>query len=159
MKTLIVYFSYEGNSALIAKLIKAAVPDADTLELELEDEKRRTGLTKFAWGGMQVMTRAKPKLKPYTVAVDQYDLIILGTPVWAGSFSPPIASFLSRTKINGKRLGLFCCHAGGKGKALDKLKAELAGNTFAGTIDFINPRRLDREETAGRIRDWVHSLQ
>jgi flavodoxin len=158
MKTLIVYFSYEGNSALIAELIKAALPEADTLELKPVDDKKREGLAKFAWGGMQVMTHAKPKLKPYTAAIDQYDLIILGTPVWAGSYSPAMASFLSQTKISGKKLALFCCHAGGKGKALDKLKAALAGNTVVGEIDFNNPRKLDREETARRIQGWVGSL-
>jgi flavodoxin len=158
MKTLIVYFSYEGNSALIAELIKAASPGADTLELKPVDSKKREGLAKFAWGGMLVMTHTKPKLKPYTVAINQYDLVILGTPVWAGSFSPAIDSFLSQTKISGKKLALYCCHAGGKGKALDKLKAALAGNTIAGEIDFINPRKLDREETAKRVQDWVGLL-
>jgi flavodoxin len=158
MKTLIVYFSYEGNSALIAELIKAAVPEADTLELKPEDDRKREGLAKFIWGGRQVMTHAKPKLKPYTAEIDQYDLIILGTPVWAGSYSPAMASFLSQTKISGKKLALYCCHAGGKGKALDKLKAALAGNTIVGEIDFNNPRKLNREETAKRVQDWAGSL-
>jgi flavodoxin len=158
MKTLIVYFSYEGNSALIAELLKAAIPGVDTLELKPEDDKKREGLAKYIWGGRQVMTHAKPKLKPYTAAIDQYDLIILGTPVWAGSYSPAIASFLSQTKISGKKLALYCCHAGGKRNTLDKLKAALAGNTIAGEIDFNNPRKLDREETAKRVQGWVGSL-
>jgi flavodoxin len=158
MKTLIVYYSYEGNSALIAELIKAAIPGADTLELKTEDDKKREGLAKFIWGGRQVMTHAKPRLKPYTAAIDQYDLIILGTPVWAGSCSPAMASFLSETRISGKKLALFCCHAGGKGKTLDKLKAALTGNTIAGEIDFNNPRKLDREETARQVQGWVGSL-
>jgi flavodoxin len=159
MKTLIVYFSYEGNSALIAELLKTAISGADTLELKPEDSKKREGLAKFAWGGMQVMTHAKPKLKPYAAAIAQYELIILGTPVWAGSYSPAMNSFLSQTKISGKKLALFCCHSGGKGKALDKLKAALAGNTIAGEIDFNKPRSLDREETAKRVQNWVGSLQ
>jgi flavodoxin len=158
MKTLIVYFSYEGNSALIAELVKAAIPGADTLELKLEDDKKREGLAKFFWGGRQVMTHVKPTLRPYTAAINQYDLIILGTPVWAGSYSPAIASFLSQTKISGKKIALYCCHAGGMGKALGKLKAALTGNTIAGEIDFINPRKLDRAEIAKRVQDWASSL-
>jgi flavodoxin len=158
MKTLVIYYSYEGNSALAAEEIKKAA-GADILELKTEDTAKRTGLAKYFWGGKQVFTHQYPKLKPYTVDPALYDLIIIGAPVWAGSPAPALHSFLGETKITGKRVALFCCHAGGKGKALDKLKALLPGNTIAGEIDFVNPANQDRGELTKRIGDWVRTLQ
>jgi flavodoxin len=157
MKTLVVYYSYEGNCAVVAEELKKAT-GADVLELKTVDEKVRTGFAKYAWGGMQVMTHARPKLKPYTAAIADYDRIIIGGPVWAGSPAPALQSFIARTKTEGKKLGLFLCHAGGMGKAMDKLKALLPGNTIAGEIDFVNPAKLEKAEVAKRIAEWVEKL-
>jgi flavodoxin len=157
MKTLVVYYSYEGSCALIAEHIKRAV-QADMLELKPEDEKRRTGLTKYFWGGRQVMTHAHPKLKPYDFNPEPYDLIIIGSPVWAGSPAPALNTFLEEAKITGKKLALFCCHLGGKGKFFDKVKARLPGNTIAGEIDFIKPGGQDREGVVKRLEEWLRSL-
>jgi flavodoxin len=163
MKTLIVYYSYEGNSALVVEELKKAVGAApsvcDVLELKTEDDTWRTGLSKYFWGGKQVFSHKNPQLKPYTVTIEEYDLIILGAPVWAGTPAPALQSFIAETKISGKKLGLFCCHAGGKGKALDKLKALLPGNTIAAEIDFINPAKQDRTAVVKRIEEWVRTLQ
>ncbi|MDR0876702.1 MAG: hypothetical protein LBN21_01510 [Treponema sp.] len=109
-------------------------------------------------GGKQVFTHKNPKLKPYTVSIDDYDLIILGGPVWAGSPAPALQSFLGETKIRGKKLGLFVCHGGGKGKALDTLKALLPGNTIAGETDFVNPAKQDRGTVAKQVGEWVGTL-
>jgi flavodoxin len=157
MKTLIVYYSYDGNSAVVAEELKKAT-GADVLELKTEDEKVRTGFAKYAWGGKQVFTHVHPKLKPYTVAINDYDRIIIGGPVWAGSPAPALQSFIAETKISGKKLGIFLCHAGGLGKAMDKLKALLPWNYIAGEIDFVNPAKLYRAMLIEQIGEWVEKL-
>jgi flavodoxin len=157
MKTLIVYFSLSGNCAYITDLIKSET-GADVIRLETVDEKKREGFAKYFHGGRQTLFHAKPALKPYEVSVEKYDLIIIGTPVWAGSPVPALNTFLSETKISGKRLAFFCCCMGGKGKTLDKLKDAFKGNTFAGETDFINPLKGNREEITLRIREWVKQI-
>jgi flavodoxin len=157
MKTLIVYYSYDGNCALVAGRLAAAL-GADTLRLETADGKRRSGLAKYVWGGKMVFSRAHPALKPYSVKPEDYDLVVIGFPVWAGSPAPPVLSFLSEAKLGGRKIALFCCHGGGKGKALQKAGALLGGNTLAGEADFVNPRREDAEKIAARIDGWAKSL-
>jgi flavodoxin len=158
MKILIVYYSYEGNCAFVADKIKAARPDADVLRIAAEDDRPRGPVAKYFWGGKQVLSGKKPALKPYSVDVKQYDLIIVGTPVWAGSPAPAIASFIAETKIEGKTLALFCCHAGGMGGALEKLKACLpAGNTFTDTVDFRNPLK-HTDGVQQKLDAWLESL-
>jgi flavodoxin len=159
MKTLIVFYSYDGNSALVAgELQKALGEGCDTLELRIEEEARRSGLAKYLWGGRMVLSRANPKLKPCDTAIDGYDLIILGGPVWAGAPAPALRSFIAAAKPTGKRIGLFLCHGGGPGKSLDKLKALLSGNVIAGAIDFLNPAKQDRTAVARRLEEWVAGI-
>jgi flavodoxin len=156
MKTAVIYYSLDGSCALIAERIKTIL-GADLIRLQTADEKKRTGLVKYIWGGRQVMTGARPQLKPYRIDLNGYDLIILGTPVWAGSPAPALNTFLEEAKITGKRLALFCCHAGGKGRALDKLKAALPGNTIAGTIDFVSPGK--NPKAAETLEPWLQTLR
>ncbi|MDR2747977.1 MAG: flavodoxin [Treponema sp.] len=157
MKTAVIYYSYEGNSALIAEEIRNVL-GADLFELKTEDDTKREGFSKYFWGGRQVLTGKSPALKPCGINVDPYELLIIGFPVWAGSPAPALNSFLGEREIRGKRIALFCCHGGGKGKALEKLKARLPGNTFAGEIDFRNPLQQDRGEVTARLRGWLEAL-
>jgi flavodoxin len=159
MKTLVVFYSYDGNSALVAKeLQKALGGDCAALELRTEDEAKRSGLAKYLWGGRMVLSRANPALKPYDATIDGYDLIILGGPVWAGAPAPALQTFIAETKPEGKRIGLFLCHGGGPGKSFDKLKALLPGNVIAGTLGLVNPGKQDRAAVAQKIEGWVKQL-
>jgi len=154
MKTAIIYYSYGGNTALVAKTI-ASVIKADVFEIKTVDQKKRTGLAKYIWGGGQVMRHRKPALKPLAVNADAYDFIILGTPVWAGSPCPALVSFLSERKLKDKKIALFCCHRGGKRKVFQKLTALIPGNTVAGQIDFIDPAKENPAELKQKLSDWV----
>jgi flavodoxin len=154
MKILIVYFSLDGNSALVASELGKRL-GADLLELKPADEKKRRGLAKYVWGGGQALFGKKPALKPYSVNPDNYDLIILGGPVWAGSHSPAVLAFLAETKPGGKKIGIFCCHGGGRGRAQKKLRALLEGNTIVGEADFRNPLRSERKSLESKIADWA----
>ncbi|MDR2516073.1 MAG: NAD(P)H-dependent oxidoreductase [Spirochaetaceae bacterium] len=158
MKTLVVYYSHDGNSAFVAEQIKAAL-GAELLRLETADSKKRGGLSKMFWGGRMVLTHTLPELKPYHIEPEAWDLIILGAPVWAGSPAPPLMSFLAKTPLRDKRVAFFLCHAGGRGQAAEKLKQELAGNTIVGDIDFVNPNGDGGSRTVtDRITGWVRQL-
>ena len=157
MKTLIVYYSYEGNCASIAEKIKEALPDADTLRLSTVEDKTRGSFAKYLWGGKQVLSGKKPALAPYSVDINAYDRIIIGTPVWAWSYAPAIRSFLEGTKIEEKKIALFCCHGGGKGKTLEKLKKALPGNTFIGAADFREPL-AHPQGVPEKLAAWIAGL-
>jgi flavodoxin len=157
MKTLVVYFSLDGNCGLIADILKSAL-NADVLRLEPATDKRPRGLAKYIWGGRQVLFHLKPRLKPYKVSPDAYDLVILGGPVWAGSLVPALDSFLEQTGLSGKRVALFCCHAGGMRTALEKFRDKLALNTLVGEIDFVNPLAGNRGEIVERLGEWIKKI-
>ena len=158
MKTAIIYYSYEGNCALIAEILKAAI-SADVFEIKTLDGKKRTGFFLYLWGGAQAIFNKKPAIHPVSADLNTYDLIILGSPVWAGSPAPAIASFIADKKISGKKLALFCCHGGGMGKALEKLKALLPGNTIISEADFKYPARGDRATLKQKIDGWAKTLK
>jgi len=157
MKTAVIFYSFEGNCALVANAIKDAL-NADIFEIKTMDKKKRTGFAKYLWGGFQAITRKKPELEPLSIDTKAYDLIVLGTPVWASSPSPAMFSFLSKTEITGKKIALFCCHAGGKGGIFDKFRALVPGNTIVGEVDFINPAKGETP-VKQKIDEWVKTIK
>jgi flavodoxin len=157
VKTAIVYYSFEGNCAMVAGKLKELL-NADALELKTADTKKRKGLAKYVWGGSQVFSHKKPELQPFTFDPAAYDLIILGAPVWAGSPAPAMVSFLDTAKISGKKIALFLCHGGGGKKVLGKFKALVPGNDVIAQIDFNNPSKVNQGEFIPTLNNWVKAL-
>jgi len=156
MKTAVIFYSLDGNCAYAAEEIKSLL-NADLIRLHTKDEKERSGISKFFWSCGAMFSR--PQLKPYSFDPSAYDLIILGAPVWAASPASPVKTFISKAGITGKKTALFVCHAGGKGKALEKFKALLAGNDIISVIDFLNPARNSGENVKRQIADWVNTIK
>ena len=154
MKTAVVFYSLDGNCALVAQEIQTQL-NADLIRLETKDEKKRSGLAKFFWGGSMVFTHKKPPLKPYTFDPSEYDLIIIGTPVWASTPAPPIQTFIAEAHITGKKIGLFVCHMGGKKDALVKFETLITDNEIVAETDFIKPAAGDIEEVKRQVTDWL----
>jgi menaquinone-dependent protoporphyrinogen IX oxidase len=74
---------------------------AGELDCELvaiPDTENREGLAGWLRSGMQAMARQTPEVpRPQTkLPLELYDLVILGTPVWAGRCSAPMRGFLVR---------------------------------------------------------------
>jgi flavodoxin len=158
MKTLVIYYSFEGNSALVAEQIRAAA-GADIIRLEMQDDKKRTGLAKYLWGIKLASANRKVALKPFSVNLDDYKTIIMGGPVWAGSPAPALKAFLEQADIKGKKLAFFLCHKGGKGQAPKKLKHLLPGNEIIGEIDFVQPSKQESRDLAEKVAAWVKTLE
>ena len=146
MKILIVFYSLTGNTKKVAQAIAAAVK-GEILEIKLKKPLPNRGFSKYFWGGKQVVWGESPELLPLGKNPADYDMIFLGTPVWAGDFAPAVRSFLSQAKLADKKVALFCAHGGDDpGKTFADLGKELAGNDIIGRIDLkmdmITPAKL-----------------
>ena len=157
MKTLIVYYSYDGSSALIAGLLKEFL-GAETLELKTVDEKRRRGISLIFWGGFQAVKGKKAALKPYSVKPEDYDLIILGSPVWAGAPAPALNTFIAETDFSNKKLALYCTHGGGMRKFFDTLKSRIKNGVIAGEVDFQDVKKTPPEVLRQNVKDWAERI-
>ena len=160
MKTLIVYYSMSGNVEFIAKELAEKL-QADTLRLEPETSYPDKGMKKFLWGGKSALMGEKPVLKPYEAKLEDYDRIVIGTPVWASTFAPPIRTFVeeNREALKGKEFSAIVCYAGsGAAKAIDKLRTLLGIEAFQAELALIDPKGRPSEKTAESIEDFLTEL-
>lgn len=157
MKKLVVYYSLEGNTKRIAEAIAKTI-DADLLELKPKNEIPSKGFMKFVWGGRAAMMKTKPELYPLDKDVHDYDVYFIGTPVWAWTYAPPLNTFFSTHPLINKKVALFCCHGGGKGKIFEKMNAALTGNQILGEIDFRDPLKHDTDANIEKAKRWAENI-
>ena len=152
--TLLVYYSFEGNTAFAAELLSGLMP-MDVVRLQVKNEPPKTGLGKFLRGGKSALFQEDPGLLPVNVDVRDYYDIILAFPVWAGTYPPAIGAFLRDNPFVQKNVYLVGCSASGDAKgAFDKLSRRLTGNTILGILSLKSPLK-NRKETEGKIAEFA----
>ncbi len=156
MKKLVVFYSFEGNTRYIAQSIAKGI-NADLLELKPRKDVKSKSFMKYLWGGKQVVLGQKPELERLDKDPNEYDFIIFGTPVWAFSYTPAFKTFFSQIKITKKKVALFCCNGGGKGKTFTNMREELKENDILGEIEFIDPIKGD-EKKAEEAARWAKKI-
>jgi len=154
MKAIVIYYSFEGNTKLIAKEIAGAI-NAHLAEIKPEKEIESKGFMKYIWGGSQVMMKKRPKILPLDINIDNYDVIYIGTPIWAWTYAPPVGTFLDTYNISNKKIALFSSNEGQNGKTFSHFKEKLKNNTFLGEIDFFAPLKSNKDESIRKARDWA----
>ena len=154
--SLVVYFSFDGNTKLIAEKIGETL-NAAVVELKTSKKYPTEGIGKYFWGGKSVVFGDKPMLTNKSIDLSGYDTIIIGTPIWAGSFAPPIRSFVNDYKIVNKKIAIFASHGGGgAAKCFAKLKEALPENKFLGEIAFVEP--MKNPESIDSAAKWAATL-
>ena len=157
MRMIVVFYSFEGNTKLIAENIAGTI-SADILELKPKKEIRSKGFMKYFRGVKAVITRAMPELSPIQRDLQDYDILFIGTPVWAGTYAPPLNAFFSTLSVSNKKIALFCCHGGGKGKIFEKMQKALKGNQILSEIDFRDPLKKNTDTNIQRAKEWAKDI-
>ena len=161
MKTLVVYYSLEGNTEYVANQIKEKT-GADLLRLVPKKAYHDKGFAKFFWGGKSAVMAEKPELEAYEVDLSAYERIVFGFPVWASNFTPPIRTFVEdqRDHLSDKKVAAYACQSGsGAEKALVKLKKAVGINAFEHTAVFIDPKARKSDDTDARVEAFCDALR
>ena len=125
MKACVLYFSLTGNTKRFAESM------SKSLSLPIFD-----------------LAKSKPSI------VEDYDVLILGTPVHGLSPAKPVSSFIEKLpKANDKKTIIFSTYAIRKGKANKKLENELANMGYR-TILSLSKRGLKLGE-----QDFAESIE
>ena len=126
MKTLIVYYSYLGNTKSIAEMIQKKT-GADILRIETVVPYDNDYNKVVDQGQSEVNRGYCPEIKPLNIDPGQYDTIILGTPVWWYTFAPAMHTFLKTQDWKGKTIYPFATNGGWIGHTFKDIKDACTG--------------------------------
>jgi flavodoxin len=154
MKSLVVYYSRTGNTKFVAEEVAAEL-GAD-LE-EIVDLKSRNG--RLGWlsasrdaTGNRITEIAETQRNPA-----DYDLVVLGTPVWAWSPSAAVKSYIAKRDLSGMTVALFFTMDNNPRGAVEKTKKLLPNSTVVGELVLAKPT-ANKDETKKKIEEWCAFL-
>ena len=115
MKSMVVYYSYSGNTKKVAKVLIEALKakgEVEELELIASDEVKS-----FFGQCARALKHTRAQIKEVNFDLSKYDLICFGTPVWAFGPAPALNTYLDKCSgIQGKNVILFSTYGSGAGK-------------------------------------------
>ncbi len=159
MKTAIVYYSMHGNVRYVAEKTAREL-GADLIELIPVKAYPDKGAMQFIWGGSAVTFKKKPELEPYKFNVADYELVIIGTPVWASNFTPPLRTFFENNDLTGKKIAAIVTSAGGdSAKCLEAIKTAAKTDSLAAVLSLIDPKTSPSEEKEKQILEFINSCK
>jgi flavodoxin len=155
MKSLVVYYTRTGNAKFVAETIAAKL-SADIEEVV--DQKKRAGPIGWLNAGKDSKQENETQINPTKYNPVDYELIIIGTPVWAWRPTPAIRSYIKKNDLSGKKVALILTCDGGPKEALERTKALLPNSTIAADLVLTKPLS-NKEETEKKIFEWCNTIK
>lgn len=154
MKSIVIYYSYGGNTRKIAERIQRIL-GADAAEIETVKPYSGSYNDVVEQGQQEVNSGFMPEIKQIKVDLRQYDAVILGTPVWWYTFAPAMKTFLNNTDLSGKKVYPFATNGGWIGHTFKDFEKACSGADVQSglNIRFNEDKLLTSEADIDR---WVH---
>jgi flavodoxin len=109
MKTLIAFYSRTGTTKKVGEMIAQKI-GADVEEIK--DTVNRKGAMGYIRSGRDAMKKRLTNLEPFGRNAAEYDLVVIGTPIWGWNVSAPVRTFLTEQKDKLKKVAFFCTMGG-----------------------------------------------
>lgn len=112
-KTLIATYSRSGRTREVAQEIKQLVPNADMYEIEVAPGTFDRDMYKTdEIATTQIKNNQYPELINEIPNIDQYDLVLVGSPVWRGAPATPVHTFLEKIQNYSGKVASFYTDVG-----------------------------------------------
>jgi len=143
-RTLVVYYSRTGTTRLAAEAIaKALGADLEAIV----DRTPRLGLVGYLRCALEAGTKRLPSIERPAREPGDYELVVVGSPVWGASLSSPVRAYLEEHRRRLKAVAFFCT-CGGRGG--ERVLAQMTGLASKEPV----ARLVLREAEVTRKRAW-----
>lgn len=127
MKKIFIYYSMYGNGDLISDIYKEKGYDIRKVISKVNYPKKMFSLMMI--GGFKALFKIKDKLVDFDNNIDNYDEIVIGTPIWFDRVSAPINSVLKVLNLSNKKVSFILWSASGNAtKAVERISKEYNTN-------------------------------
>lgn len=157
MKSIIIYYSFGGNTRAVAELIQKNT-GADIVEIKTVKPYIGSYNDVVDQGQREVNEGFMPEIEMPDTNLEKYDTIVLGTPVWWYTFAPAMKTFLNSADLSGKTVYPFATNGGWIGHTFKDFKDACKGaDVKAGLNVRFNQEKMLTSES--EIKKWVAGIQ
>ncbi len=158
MKTLIVYYSYTGNTKKIANAIKNHL-NCDILEVTPKIPFSNDYDEVVAEYQNNSIEDKSIEINDIGIDLKEYDKIIIGSPVWWYTICPVITSFLKKYDLSGKKIYPFATNAGWLGKTFKDIETLCPNSEVKRGMNIVFESYTDNLVTSKQeIDKWIKEI-
>ena len=154
MKTLIVYYSRTGVTKKVAEILKQKL-NCDIEEII--DTKDRKGPIGYMMGGRDAIKEYLTEIKPIAKNPADYELVIIGTPVWASNMAPAVRAYITEQKDKIKKVALLATYGGSGFEKTFKRLEDLVGVQSVATLG-LKTTEVSQNKTEEKINEFISKL-
>lgn len=155
-KVLVAYFSATNNTESVAQKLADGL-GADIYEIvpmqPYTDEDLEYGNSKSRSSVEMDDPSARPEISGTVENMDQYEVVLIGYPIWWGEAPRIMSTFVESYDFSGKTLAAFCTSASSGFGSSDSALRESAG-----TAIWLDGHRFSAEASAEDVMGWADGL-
>jgi flavodoxin len=153
-RVLVVYYSRGGHTRRVAQEI--ARHHGWRVE-RIADFEQRDGPMGWFRCAVEALCGARTELQPLREHPLEYDLVVVGTPVWCASLASPVRTYLAHNAIALPRVAFFATHGGTGAARVFRQMQQLAGKRPLGRLA-VAEREIHDGASLARAREYADHL-
>lgn len=88
--------------------------------------------------------------------MDEYDTLIVGTPIWGSRLTPAMKSFLAGYDLTGKAIAPFCTHGGSStAQSVNDIRSVCPNSTILGSLAVYGNQA---ENSRSNVEQWLKQI-
>lgn len=150
MKILIVYYSRTGNTKKVAKALR------DYLQCDIEEiksVKNYDGPLGWVKAGKEGSQRVNGKIEAPVKNPADYDLVVIGTPIWAWHISSPARGYLAMSRDKIKKIAAFCTMGSDYGRSFEEIEAVCGKSLEAKMV--LSEKEVSSGDISEKIKNFI----
>ena len=157
-RKIVIYHSYSCHTKMIANIIKKKL-DCDVLELEPKYEFSSDYDEVVKEYQNNEKDKSTVEIKDINIDLDNYDEIIIGSPVWWYSITPIVREFLKENNLEGKTVIPFATNAGWLGRTFKEIEGLCKNSSVTNEMNIVFGSYSDDLVTSmDEINNWINTL-
>ncbi len=152
-KVLVVFYSRTGNT----RKVGADVARAFSCDIEeIRERGSRLGVLGYLRSGYEAWFQRPVDIREPELDPRDYDLVVVGTPIWNASLSSPVRAYLTRNAAKLPAVAFFLTYGGSSRDRVLRQMQEACGRVPVATLA-LRERDLSRRER--HIAEFVAKLR
>jgi menaquinone-dependent protoporphyrinogen IX oxidase len=156
MRNLVVYYSFTGNTRVVAERAAREL-DADTAEVRAP--RYESGGFRFLRAAFDSWRGRLPAIEVNGGRLEEYDVVLLMAPVWAGHAATPMRAYLAQNRGKLKRAAFLLTCAGSCPPRAFQEMSSLAGLEPEATCTLLDREIKDSAGLPSTLASFLASLK
>ena len=158
-KILIIYFSRTGNTEKFANYIKETNENIHEYKIEPASPYPEDYNETLVIVQAEINSSARPEIKNILNNVSDYDVILLGYPIWYSHIPNIVITQLEKLDLNGKTIYPFNTHGGsGTGSSINDIKSYATNANVMDGFPISMNDISNKNSSMEKIKNWLEKI-